>query len=68
VRGTRDEKRAQLEDHVRQADHSFREGYRHALRELQSRIASRVLELDPPGRVLLLEVHRWAQAKIERSL
>ena len=65
---TKDEKRERLEGHVREADHSFREGYRHALRELQSRIAGRVLEVDPRGRVLLLEVHRWAQAKIERSL
>jgi hypothetical protein len=63
-----DTKREQLADHVRDRDHSFREGYRHALRELQSRLADRMHEVAPQGQDLLLEVARWAQIKIERSL
>jgi len=60
--------RSALEDAVRERDHSFREGYRHALRELQSVLKEMMAPLPKAGKTLMKRIYDWAQARIERTL
>ena len=53
---------------MRERDHSFREGYRHALRELQSVLKEMTPPLPKAGKTLIKRVYDWAQARIERTL